>query len=107
MQEGMIADITVFNPETVTDNATYEQGTLPSTGIPYVIVNGTVVVDDSEVLKDVNPGQPIRFEPQESLLEPLEVSTWTQTFYEVPYDFGGGVPGTQPKHDHRIINCCE
>ena len=30
------------------------------TGIPYVIVNGTVVVKDSKVLKDVFPGQPIR-----------------------------------------------
>ena len=33
---------------------------LPSTGIPYVIVNGTVVVKNSKVLKDVYPGQPIR-----------------------------------------------
>ena len=33
---------------------------LPSTGIPYVVVNGTIVVKDSEVLKDVYPGQPIR-----------------------------------------------
>ena len=32
---------------------------LPSTGIPYVIVNGTVVVDNSEVQK-VFPGVAIR-----------------------------------------------
>ena len=59
----MTADITVFDPQTVTDNASWEEGqnTLPSTGIPYVIVNGTVVVKDSTVLKDVNPGLPIRF----------------------------------------------
>ena len=107
MQEGMVADITIFNPETVTDNATYAQGTLPSTGIPFVIVNGTVVVDESEVLKDVNPGQPIRFDPQDSLLEPLEISAWTQKFYNVPQDFGGGVPGTQPQYDKRIIRCCD
>jgi hypothetical protein len=37
----------------------YAQG-LPSTGIPYVIVNGTVVVKDSKVLKDVYPDHPIR-----------------------------------------------
>ena len=37
MQEGMVADITIFDPETVTDNATYKQGTIPSTSIPYVI----------------------------------------------------------------------
>lgn len=62
IQEGMIADIAVFNPDTVTENSDYPQGksALPSTGIPYVIVNGTVVVDDSKVLPDVYPGQPIR-----------------------------------------------
>ncbi len=51
IQEGSAADITIFDPETVTDNATATIGenSLPSTGIPYVIVNGIVVVDDSEV----------------------------------------------------------
>lgn len=51
---------------TGTDNATHAKGTLPTTGIPYVIVSGTVVVKDSEVIKGVTPGQPIRFEPAES-----------------------------------------
>jgi N-acyl-D-glutamate deacylase len=62
MQEGMDADIVVFNPDTVRDNSTYEpgKGALPSTGIPYVLVNGVVVVRDSEVL-EVFPGKPIRF----------------------------------------------
>jgi N-acyl-D-glutamate deacylase len=60
LQKGMDADITIFDPETVTDNGTPTQGALPTTGIPYVIVNGTVVVKDSKVLKDVYPGQAIR-----------------------------------------------
>jgi len=62
MQEGMDADIVVFNPDTVRDNSTYEpgMGAIPSTGIPYVLVNGTVVVKDSKVQK-VFPGKPIRF----------------------------------------------
>jgi N-acyl-D-aspartate/D-glutamate deacylase len=62
IQPGMVADITIFNPDTVTDNSDYPagKGALPSTGIPYVIVNGTIVVKDSKVLKDVYPGQPIR-----------------------------------------------
>jgi N-acyl-D-glutamate deacylase len=66
MQEGMDADIVVFNPDTVRDNSTYEpgMGAIPSTGIPYVLVNGVVVVKDSEVLK-VFPGKPIRFPVQE------------------------------------------
>ena len=98
MQEGMVADVTVFDPQTVTDNATYAKGTLPSTGIPYVIVNGTIVVKDSEVLKGVNPGQPIRFERMENRFQPLSVEKWTKTFYAAPIDFGGGVPGSQPSN---------
>ena len=60
IQLGKDADLTIFDPATVKDNATPAMGTLPSTGIPYVIVNGTVVVKDSKVVKDVFPGQPIR-----------------------------------------------
>lgn len=62
MQEGADADIVIFNPDTVTDNSSYKPGTgaLPSTGIPYVLVNGVVVVKDSKVQK-VFPGEPIRF----------------------------------------------
>ncbi len=106
MQEGMVADITIFDPATVTDKATYAKGTLPSEGIPFVIVNGTVVVENSEALKDVNPGQPIRFEPTESKMEPLNVDHWATTFYAVPHDFGGGVPGSQPVYKD-VVPCCE
>ncbi|MEZ5592557.1 MAG: hypothetical protein R3F53_18390 [Gammaproteobacteria bacterium] len=60
MQEGMDADITIFDPKTVKDNSTMKDGGLPSSGIPYVIVNGTPVVKDSKVLKGVYPGKPIR-----------------------------------------------
>jgi N-acyl-D-glutamate deacylase len=64
IQVGADADITVFDPATVRDNATPAQGGLPSTGIPYVIVSGTVVVKDSKVVKDVFPGRPIRLPVQ-------------------------------------------
>ena len=57
---GADADITIFDPKTVKQNATPANGGLPSTGIPFVVVNGTMVVKDSKVLKDVFPGQPIR-----------------------------------------------
>ena len=33
---------------------------LPSTGILYVLVNGTIAVKDSKVLEGVYPGQAIR-----------------------------------------------
>jgi N-acyl-D-aspartate/D-glutamate deacylase len=67
MQEGMVADITIFDPESVTEHADYAAGKsgLPSSGIPYVLVNGQIVVRDGEVLADVFPGQPIRFPVEE------------------------------------------
>lgn len=77
LQEGMIADIVLFDPETVTDNATYEQGTRPSTGIPFVIVGGQMVVRDSRVQADVFPGQPIRFPVEETArFEPVDATIW-------------------------------
>jgi len=100
MQEGMVADITMFDPETVKDNATYAKGTLPSTGIPHVIVNGIIVMKDSEPIKRFDAGQPIRFDVQEKgRFEPLTEEGWVKTFYASPIDFGGGVPGSQP-HMH-------
>jgi N-acyl-D-amino-acid deacylase len=42
---GMIADVTLFDPKTVIDQATIEQPALPSIGIDAVIVNGKVAVD--------------------------------------------------------------
>ena len=93
IQKGMVADITMFDPETVGDNATYAKGMLPSTRIKHVIVNGTIVMKDQKPLKGVNPGQPIRFEPVKSKFEPLTKEGWTQTYYASPIDLGGGVPG--------------
>jgi len=39
------ADITIFNPDTVIDNATFADPHQYPTGIDYVIVNGKVVID--------------------------------------------------------------
>ena len=96
MQVGKVADITIFDPATVTDNATYTQGTLPSTGIPFVVVNGVVVVENSRVLKGVNPGQPIRFDPVESRFEPITLEAWFENYYVSPTEFDGRVPDTHP-----------
>jgi N-acyl-D-amino-acid deacylase len=46
---GMAADITVFDPNTVLDQATFEHPTLPSDGIRHVVVNGTSAVRDGTV----------------------------------------------------------
>lgn len=88
IQEGMVADITILDPNKVKDNSTYAKGTLPSTGFPYVIINGTLVVQDSEVLKDVFPGQPIRFPVEEAgRFEPLDPDKWESRFLVSPAGF--------------------
>jgi N-acyl-D-aspartate/D-glutamate deacylase len=60
IQIGADADLTVFDPATITDNATREQGALPSSGILHVIVNGTPVLRDAKIVEGVYPGRPIR-----------------------------------------------
>ena len=90
LQVGMVADITIFDPKTVTDNATYAKGTLPSTGIPHVIVNGVVVMRDSEPLRRFDAGQPIRFEPEaKGRFTPLSKEKWIEEFYVSPHDHHG------------------
>ncbi len=90
LQEGMVADITIIDAETVRENATYAEGTRPTTGIPYVIVNGEIVVSDSTVLEDVSPGQPIRFPVEAAgLFEPLEREQWARRFASNPQGFHG------------------
>ena len=59
VQAGADADLTLFDPETVIDRATYEAPDRYSEGIPYVLVGGTFVVRDGELVEEVFPGRPI------------------------------------------------
>jgi Amidohydrolase family len=64
LQAGCDADIVVFDPVTVTDQATYARPTRPPVGIKHVIVNGTLVVRDADVVPAALPGQPVRATPR-------------------------------------------
>lgn len=78
VQVGKIADLTLFDPQTVKANSTYKLGEngLPPTGIPYVIVHGTIVVREGEVLT-VRPGQPVRFPIEASgRFDSVSVNKW-------------------------------
>jgi N-acyl-D-amino-acid deacylase len=44
IRDGYAADITIFDPATVSDTATFEAPHAFAAGIPYVLVNGVVVV---------------------------------------------------------------
>jgi N-acyl-D-aspartate/D-glutamate deacylase len=57
---GADADITVFDPATIIDRATFQAPTQPSTGISNVLVNGVFVVRDGVLVPDVTPGHAIR-----------------------------------------------
>jgi N-acyl-D-aspartate/D-glutamate deacylase len=63
IQPGCDADIVVFDPERVSDQATYTDTIRPSTGIVHVLVNGTFVVRDAGLIPDALPGRPLRAEP--------------------------------------------
>ncbi|WP_234221941.1 aminoacylase [Ruegeria pomeroyi] len=92
IQEGMVADIVVFDPEIVTDNSTYDQGSIPSTGFKAVIVNGEVTVRDDELL-EVFAGQPIRFEPEAGpRFEPVSEEAWNREFSTGMPDVAPGIP---------------
>jgi dihydroorotase len=57
---GADADLAIFDPETVIDRATYGQGDLTSEGIPHVLVAGTFVVRDGQLVEGIYPGQAIK-----------------------------------------------
>ena len=57
---GADADITIFDPEQIIDQATYEEPAKYSKGIVYVLVNGVVVVKNSQLQEGVFPGKAVR-----------------------------------------------
>jgi len=57
---GADADITVFDPDTILDQATYVEPTRASVGIVYVLVNGGLVLDNGVLNPTVRGGIAIR-----------------------------------------------
>lgn len=57
---GADADITVFDPQTVIDKATFEEPMQFSGGIQFVLVNGTPVISEAKTVAGVMPGKAAR-----------------------------------------------
>jgi dihydroorotase/N-acyl-D-amino-acid deacylase len=49
IQNGLPADIVIFNPETIIDNSTFEQPNLYASGVIHVFVNGVLVLQNEEM----------------------------------------------------------
>lgn len=60
LSAGAFADITIFDPTTIIDRATYREPAQYSAGIHYVLVNGTLVVDNGELVAGATPGKSVR-----------------------------------------------
>ena len=57
LQEGADADVVVFDPQTIADRSTFEAPMAPSVGVQYLLVNGTLVVEQGKLVPDVFPGE--------------------------------------------------
>jgi dihydroorotase/N-acyl-D-amino-acid deacylase len=59
LREGYFADVTIFDPVTVLDRATFEEPHQTSVGIEYVFVNGVLALDQGKVTGKLG-GRPLR-----------------------------------------------
>ncbi len=59
LRPGMMADVTVFDPSTIQDVATYSDPLRYSVGVKYVFVNGKPAVSDGKIT-DERPGRALR-----------------------------------------------
>ena len=57
--EGSVADLVVFDPDTVIDRATFDDPHQYPVGIPHVLVNGAPVISDG-LHTGARPGRVLR-----------------------------------------------
>ncbi len=60
--EGMVADLVLFDPASVRDNATYEEPTRLASGIEYVLIGGELAVARGQLVK-LDGGRVLRRRP--------------------------------------------
>ncbi len=57
LQEGSDADIVIFDPATISDRSTFQKPMEPSVGVRYLVVGGTVLIEEGKIVPDVYPGR--------------------------------------------------
>jgi N-acyl-D-aspartate/D-glutamate deacylase len=57
---GADADLTIFDPQTISDRSTFQEPAQQSVGVKFVIVNGVLLVRDGQLEPNVHPGVAIR-----------------------------------------------
>jgi hypothetical protein len=63
LQVGADADLVVLDPEKFRDQSTFEKPNIPSTGVRFLLVNGTLVIDGGNIVSGVAPGRAITSVP--------------------------------------------
>jgi len=93
MQPGMIADITIFDPDTITETASMKAGMRGSytRGIPHVIVDGQLVIENGVANTSILAGQPIRYE----LITEGEIDL---DLNDKPYQWHADLPDVESYH---------
>ncbi len=64
LKEGSFADLVVFDPQAVTDRATYKEPHQYCVGIEHVLVNGVPIIRDGKEVKDLHsplPGRALKY----------------------------------------------
>ena len=57
---GADADLTIFDPQSIIDQSTFQEPAKYATGIKFVLVNGSLIVKDNQLQPGIYPGRPIR-----------------------------------------------
>jgi N-acyl-D-aspartate/D-glutamate deacylase len=57
LEEGADADIVVFDPGTISDRSTFQKPMEASVGVRFLVVGGTMIVDEGRIVPDVFPGR--------------------------------------------------
>jgi N-acyl-D-aspartate/D-glutamate deacylase len=60
LQEGADADIVIFDAGAISDRSTYEKPMEPSVGVRFLLVGGTILVNEGKIVPDVFPGRALR-----------------------------------------------